>query len=773
MTCKELLIFILIYIIMSHSNYNSYLNRRIRQTDCCCQKGDMGPPGPPGPTGPTGGGGGGGGQTGATGPTGPTGQRGLTGPTGGIGVTGTCFSDYLWWNDGAGTNASSVVGAAPPQQWLPGSMDLNGTLGAANVHIGCNAQKFNVQSVSGGLATSEYGAIAVGRRAGNNTQGTHAISIGWHTEGFLGGVVNPGQTNQGTNVDNGGYTGAGASTGSISIGNLAGAQDQGGGAIAIGSIYGRDADTAVNPGGGALPDATGYDHQGPQSIAIGVGAGREYQGRGTLGNLAPPQGIGLTGAIAIGTKAGYNEQNDNCIAIGSDAGREGQGNPPAGGDFGNRTTHCIAIGTRAGYELQNGQAIAIGHKAGEYGSGLLGGGGQGRAAVAIGVCAGCTGQSNDAVAIGQSAGRYLQRTRSVAIGNRAGEHEQEQTAIAIGFCAGCTGQNNDAVAIGTNAGTTDQGANGVAIGNNAGGATQSPNAIAVGISAGAATQQESAIAIGNSAGQNLQGRNAIAIGHLAGTANQQPQTIILNARGAALNNTAAIAGVAPTCQIDPIRQPQRLPPHILYYNPSTGVAGYEDKEVLYGLPPPLLDSFNFGLNFVAASQTTAANNQFWLVPGGHYVRDLTAPDDGVNFGGGNSSPFCFPVPYKSGTITAVSIQLFYHGPGPGGWVPSPTSILINPTISIYNFCSISEDRKPDPIVNQLDLKSNIGGVAEGFDSSRDCQCIVLTEDQQFTIGCPNVLAISVTATPTSSLFVTGRLYSISVSLQMVDGVPVT
>ena len=37
---------------MSYSNYNKYLNRKIRQTDCCCQKGDLGPVGPVGPQGP-------------------------------------------------------------------------------------------------------------------------------------------------------------------------------------------------------------------------------------------------------------------------------------------------------------------------------------------------------------------------------------------------------------------------------------------------------------------------------------------------------------------------------------------------------------------------------------------------------------------------------------------------------------------------------------------------------------------------------------------------
>ena len=59
---------------MSHSNYRSYLNKRVNKVNCCCEPGPQGPPGPQGiPGSGTG--------TGGTGATGPTGMTGPAGPS--------------------------------------------------------------------------------------------------------------------------------------------------------------------------------------------------------------------------------------------------------------------------------------------------------------------------------------------------------------------------------------------------------------------------------------------------------------------------------------------------------------------------------------------------------------------------------------------------------------------------------------------------------------------------------------------------------------------
>jgi len=67
---------------MSYSNYNKYINRKIKQTSNCCQKGDIGPGGPVGPQGPPG-------ISGARGQAGPTGATGVAGPPGATGARAT------------------------------------------------------------------------------------------------------------------------------------------------------------------------------------------------------------------------------------------------------------------------------------------------------------------------------------------------------------------------------------------------------------------------------------------------------------------------------------------------------------------------------------------------------------------------------------------------------------------------------------------------------------------------------------------------------------
>ena len=107
-----------------------------------------------------------------------------------------------------------------------------------------------------------------------------------------------------------------------------------------------------------------------------------------------------------------------------------------------------------------------------------------------------------------------------------------------------------------------------AIGNNAGNSNQGQGAVALGSEAGESDQGNKAVAIGNYAGETTQGANAIAIGEKAGQTNQAANSIVLNATGAALENTTSDSMV-----VKPIRNASGT--HQLEYNPTTGEVTYD------------------------------------------------------------------------------------------------------------------------------------------------------------------------------------------------------
>ena len=137
------------------------------------------------------------------------------------------------------------------------------------------------------------------------------------------------------------------------------------------------------------------------------------------------------------------------------------------------------------------------------------------------------------------------------------------TNVAIGNSAGLTGQNGFAVAIGTSAGLTNQSLKAVAVGDSAGATTQGEYAVAVGNNAGNTTQGANAVAVGRSAGVQVQGASAVAIGYQAGTTNQAANSIVINATGAAVENTTASSTV-----IQPVRSAASA--NIMMYNPTNG-----------------------------------------------------------------------------------------------------------------------------------------------------------------------------------------------------------
>ena len=159
---------------------------------------------------------------------------------------------------------------------------------------------------------------------------------------------------------------------------------------------------------------------------------------------------------------------------------------------------------------------------------------------------------------------------AVAFGREAGLTSQGISAVAIGPSAGTTTQGVQAVALGVRAGQTTQGNNATAIGADAGYSGQSANATAVGGGSAQVSQGDAAVAVGHLAGQTSQGISAVAIGKLAGNTNQGNNSIILNATGAALDQTTAN-----TFTVAPVRNDVANIGNVMFYNATS-------KEITYG-----------------------------------------------------------------------------------------------------------------------------------------------------------------------------------------------
>ena len=427
---------------MSYSGYSGSLGyNRFRNSSnqkCCCppkgdkgesgtgRKGDPGTPGTPGQTGPTGPSGPTGpagpkGDTGPTGSPGPTGDTGPTGPGGQLDISGTCYSNYIYWD-------------TSPNAWVVG--------GNTEVKIGCNAGLSGQESKTvaigyeAGNTDQKKSAIAIGERAGEVKQQTSAIAIG----------SNAGQTNQNAN--------------SVAIGTNAGQTNQQTNAVAIGTSAGTSQNLgciAIGPNSGTVPTgnytiaigakATGQT-SGQSAIAIGTGAGSSTQG----GN-----------AIAIGELAGSSSQQKYSVAIGTRAAQISQNDG------------SVAIGYYAGNDSQQGSANAIGFQAGQKK--------QQASAIAIGTYAGNETQKDNAIAISTRAGNIQQEFQAISIGLSSGEQNQKDNSIAIGTGAGLQNQSRLSIAMGGLAGAIDQSSNSVAIGLLAG-YRQSENSIAIGTAAG-------------------------------------------------------------------------------------------------------------------------------------------------------------------------------------------------------------------------------------------------------------------------------------------------
>ena len=450
---------------------------------------------------------------------------------------------------------------------------------AGQVSQGASATAVGVYA---GMTVQGAQAIAIGRFAGRTSQGASAVAVGYlagqtsqaalsvgvgYGAGFTeqgGSAVamgrNAGRTSQGAQgVAVGGYAGfSEQATFAVAVGYETGKTSQAGSATAMGYLAGNSEQGANAV---AVGRAAGETSQGAQSVAMGYNAGESEQGTNAVavGYLAGQTSQGAN-TTAVGVGAGNSEQGSYSVAVGLNAANVKQGGSAVaiGRDAGktSQANNSVAVGYFAGYSEQSGQAVAIGIYAGSNKQGAQGVAvgiragqvSQGVNTTAVGHLAGQTEQGASATAVGTSAGTTSQGNSAVAVGNNSGNSEQGAIAVAVGASAGETSQGTQAIAMGYRAGEKEQGQFAVAVGTSSGLQAQGSQAVAVGYLAGKASQGVQAIAIGRQAGDTSQGAAAIAVGHQAGKTGQGANSIILNASGAAFDQTTAS-----TFNVKPVR----------------------------------------------------------------------------------------------------------------------------------------------------------------------------------------------------------------------------
>lgn len=199
----------------------------------------------------------------------------------------------------------------------------------------------------------------------------------------------------------------------IAIGSGAGNASQSTGSISIGTLAGSDAPQGTDAI--AIGTSSGLTNQGEKSIALGYHSGSTNQG-------------GYTGgAVAIGQSAGQDNQGSFAVAIGS-AGGTTQG------------SQAVAIGKFAGDNTQGSQSIAIGSSAGQYS--------QGSNSIAIGSLAGQTSQANNSIILNATDSALDQTTansftvKPIRQANTANALYYDSTTGEITFDVAGTGGGN-------------------------------------------------------------------------------------------------------------------------------------------------------------------------------------------------------------------------------------------------------------------------------------------------------------------------------------------
>ena len=354
---------------------------------------------------------------------------------------------------------------------------------------------------------------------------------------------------------------SGAGTSAFSAGLNAGLTSQGNYTVAIGDAAGK---TSQGQWAVAIGYRAGEGTQGQDTVGIGNNAGNTLQGNFAVavGSTAGNTNQGNS-AVALGRRAGLTSQGASSVAIGLQAGRTNQAANSiiinaTGVDLNDTTTNHIHIATpgssldyttAGGWNFSSGTVNATAF-AGD-GSGLTNLPAGGSSSLQAVTTVGAT--TTDAITVGGLISRHSSAgTNSFSGGNLAGVTNQGNFGTALGYAAGQTNQSTYATAIGIGAGQDDQGQSSTAIGHQAGSDLQSTYAVAAGYRAG----------------KNSQGTNAIAIGKSAGETNQAANSIVMNATGAAVENTTANTFV-----VKPVRAVAGAIPagfKQVAYNPTTG-----------------------------------------------------------------------------------------------------------------------------------------------------------------------------------------------------------
>ncbi|MCP1633080.1 autotransporter adhesin [Kerstersia gyiorum] len=264
------------------------------------------------------------------------------------------------------------------------------------IAIGPNANAAGAASLAAGVDSLVKGAssIAVGERATVDSEFvTNAIAIG--TDAAVQGKDSSGAVALGSNS-------VASAANAAALG--AGANASGANAVALGN--------AVAAGGNALAAGNGANALSPNSIALGVDAGK-----GTQGTLADDR----TSHIAIGTGSGQNVVGNQTVALGYGAGSNVSGD------------QNIAVGSQAGSGVDGDLTVAIGYQANKDI-------GVADHAVALGAL---TQAGRDSVAAGY--GAVASSEGAIAIGTNSNVSSGQ--GVALGRNANAVGAS---VALGTN-----------------------------------------------------------------------------------------------------------------------------------------------------------------------------------------------------------------------------------------------------------------------------------------------------------------------------------
>ena len=476
-------------------------------------------------------------------------------------------------------NVANVVSISNTEVSLTGNIITTG-----NANIG-NITTFYGVSIAGNVTTSLWGNINVGNGyiIGNGSQLTGiGVSNGTST-------INIPSVNGNINFVVGNVVTGYLSANTVSWGNLAGAVNNGGNAVAIGYQAGRSSQGSQ---GVAIGYLAGLSSQGGNAVALGTQAGSLDQGSTSIaiGIGAGQQGQNAN-AIAIGQRAGQLFQGGNSIAIGAFAGDAGQ---PA------NTIILNATGTAVNTSLTNSLFInpirnVLGNVAnvlfynvdtkevsyantislsgnitgsnlstfygttttGNVVTSLYGNIITGNIAIVGNISIGGTvlggvpaianGTSNIGFSNANGAIQmYVNGTQSgnitpegrLNLGYQSAQTLQGNGAVAIGSSAGYSAQGNTAVALGYIAGYQNQGVQGVAIGDATGSQSQGSGAVAIGASAGYSAQGNTAVSIGWASGVISQGANAVAMGIFAGRSLQGTNSIALGVAAGTLSQSA-------------------------------------------------------------------------------------------------------------------------------------------------------------------------------------------------------------------------------------------